>query len=229
MSDKPTGDGPSQRAATFQRACASLLAEVDHMRRSLGLNCTTEKIAKGIKETMHIRLPPYGTTVIDILCEHERERAFNKKAAETFPLERRKFADDLVAVMERGTPARKIRNVIKKAWKWDPAADRRTREGSATPFRGRPEVYDRDVVWAFADVIARAAGREHFAIGHHGDETITKTSDKGGPMFRVLIAGVEWAMIAAWMCAAPPGTPAPQAKPEGILTVLKRPLKKRTD
>jgi hypothetical protein len=222
MSDKPAGDGPSQRAATFQRTCASLLAEVDHMRRSLGLNCTTEKIAKGIKETMHIRLPPYGATVIDILYEHERERAFNQKAAETFPLERKKFEDNLAAAIEGKAPARKVRKLIEKAWKWDHAADRRVREGSETPFRGRPEVYDRDVVWAFADAIAGAAGREHFAVGHHGDDTLTKEANKGGPMFRLLVASVEWAMIAAWLGASPFGTPAPQAKPEGILTVIKR-------
>ena len=161
-------------------------------------------------------------SVLDTLYLHERARAFSQNAAKTFPLERKKFADNLVAAMESGTPAGNIRNLVKKAWKWDAAADRRAEEGSERPFRGRPEVYDRDVVWAFADTIARAAGREHFAIGHHGDETITKTSDKGGPMFRVLVASVEWAMIAAWLGAARPGTAAPQAKPEGILTVIKR-------
>ena len=171
---------------------------------------------------MHTRLPPNDATVLDTLYLRERAKAFNQNAAETFPLEREKFADNLVAAMESGAPAGKIRNLIKKHWKWDPAADRRARDGSAAPFRGRPEIYDRDVVWAFADTIARAAGCERFAIGHHGDETITKTSDKGGPMFRVLVASVEWAMIAAWLGAAPPGTPAPQAKPEGILTVIKR-------
>jgi hypothetical protein len=194
------------------------------MKRSLRLSCTTPEIVKTIKATMHTPLPPYGATVLDTLYLRERAKAFNQNAAEVFPLERKKFADDLVAAMESRTPARKIRNLIEKAWKWDPAADRRAREGSVTPFRGRPEVYDCDVIWAFANAIARAAGCEDFAIGHHGDDTLTRGSKKGGPMLRVLVTSVEWAMSAAWLCASPPGSPAPQVKPEGILTVLKRQL-----
>ena len=229
MSDNPPSDGPSQRADIFQLAGESLLAEVEHMRRSLRLSCPTAEIFQSIKTTLHVRLPPYGDTVIDTLYERERAKSFNQNAAEVFPLERRKFTDNLVAVMEPGATARKIRNLIEKAWKWDPAADRRAWEGSERPFRGRPEVYDRGVVWAFADAIARAAGRAHFAIGHHGDETITKNSNKGGPMFRVLVASINWAMIAAWLSASPPGTPAPQANPEGILTVIKRGRQQSTD
>ena len=229
MSEKSPIDGPSVRAAIFQQACDTLFTEVEHMKRSLRLSCTTPEIVKAIKAAMHAPLPQYGATVLDTLYLRERAKAFNQNAAEMFPVEREAFADDLVAVIEPGTPARKIRNLIEMRWKWDPAADRRAREGSVTPFRGRPEVYDRDVVWAFANAIASAAGCEDFAIGHHGDETLTRGSKKGGPMLRVLVASVEWAMSAAWLCASPPGTPAPLAKPEGILTVLKQPPKKRTD
>jgi hypothetical protein len=230
MSDKPSSDAPAHSAAIFQQACDTLTAEVENMGRSLSLSCTAAEILTAIKATMHEPLPRYGDTVLQALCERERAKVFNQRAAEMFPLQRKKFADILAIATEGNAPARKLRRLIEKAWKWDNAADRRTREGSATPFRGRPEVYDSDVVWAFADAIALAARREHFAIGHHGDETITKESNKGGPMFRVLVASIEWAMIAAWLSAAPTGTPAPQVKPEGILTVLKRrPLNKPTD
>jgi hypothetical protein len=181
-----------------------------------------------IKATMHIPLPRYGDTVFQTLYERERAKVFNQKAAEMFPLVRQKFRDDLSAAIEKA-PARKTRQLIEQAWKWDHAADRRAREGSATPFRGRPEIYDRDVVRAFADAILRASGREHFGTGHHGDDALTKASNKGGAMFCVLVASVEWAMTAAWLCASPPGTPAPQANPEGILTVIKRGRQQSTD
>jgi hypothetical protein len=226
-SDKPFDDGPSRRAAILQTAEKSLGESVEVMRRKLGLTCNTSEIVKNIKETMNAPLPPYNFTVIQTLCERYRANAFNDSAAEAFPGSREAFDNALREfATARGISARKARRLIDNAWKSDHAADRRVREGSAAPYKGRPEVYDRDVVWAFADAIARTAGREHFATGHHGDVTITEKDDKGGPMFRVLVASIQWAMIAAWQGAAPPGTVRPTVKPEGILTALKR---NRTD
>jgi hypothetical protein len=211
------------RAFLLRDAETKLVAEVEYMRRKLNLSRTTVEIVKGIKTTMDTPLPPHNFTVIQTLCERHCADRFNDGAAETATDIREEFDN---AIREfataRGTSARKARRLADNAWKWDHAADRRVREGSAAPHRGRPEVYDRDVVWAFADAITRAAGRERFATGHHGDVTITEKDDKGGAMFRVLIASVQWAMIAAWQTSAPPGTAQPTVKPEGILTVLKR-------
>jgi hypothetical protein len=226
-SDKPIDDGPSRRAAIVQSADKSLVESVDVMRRRLKLTCNTSEIVKYIKKTMNAPLPPYNFTVIQTLCERYRADEFNDSAAETFPGSREAFENALREfATARGTSARKSRRLVDNAWKWDHAADRRAREGSTAPYKGRPEVYDRDVVWAFADAIARTAGRERIATGHHGDVTITEKNDKGGPMFRVLVASIQWAMIAAWQGAAPPGTARPTVKPEGILTTLKR---NRTD
>jgi hypothetical protein len=79
VSDNPASDGPSQRADTFQLACESLFAEVEHMRRSLSLSCPTAEIFQSIKATLHVRLPPYRYTVFDTLYGRERAKAFNQK------------------------------------------------------------------------------------------------------------------------------------------------------
>jgi hypothetical protein len=207
----------------MQSAEKSLGDSVEAMRAKLSLTSDTLEIVRNIKETMSAPLPPYNLGVIQTLCERYRATAFNDSAAERFSDIRNDF-DNAIRdfATARGTSARKARRLADNAWKWDQAADRRVREGAPEPYRGRPEVYDRNVVWAFADAIARAAGRERFATGHHGDVTITEKDNKGGPMFRVLVASIQWALIAAWEAAAQPGTAQPTVKPEGILTVLKR-------
>jgi hypothetical protein len=193
------------------------------MRRKLDLRRATSAIVKDLKATMHVPLPPYNFTVIQTLCEHYRADAYNDVAADALPSIRKEFGNgirDFATV--RGTSTRKAQKIADNTWKWDHAADRRIRKGSAAPYRGRPEVYDSEVVWAFADAIARITGRSRFATGHHGDRTITEKEGKGGPMFRVLIASIQWAMTGAWQSTARPGTKPPQVKPEGLLTLLKR-------
>jgi hypothetical protein len=58
--------------------------------------------------------------------------------------------------------------------------------------------------------------------GTMGDGAITDKNQKGGPMPRVLVASIRWAMTNAWFEASPPETEPPKVKPEGILTVIKR-------
>jgi hypothetical protein len=187
-------------------------------------------MVKDIKAAIHAPLPPHDLTVIQTLYDHYRADVFNADAAEARPNAREKL-DKAVRdlAVARGATRREARRLADHAWKWDHATDRRFRRGSAAPYKGRPEVYDPDVVWIFAKTITRVAERERFMLGHHGDKAITKKSNEGGPMFRVLVASVEWALIESWRIAATPGTRAPQVKPEGLLTVLKRLLKKRTD
>jgi hypothetical protein len=204
---------------------AKLVAEVEHIRRKLDLRRATLEIINDIKATMHAPLQPHDLTVFQTLYDRERAKVFNQDAAKAFPGVKEDFDDeirDIVLEIEAKEAARRVRRLVDHAWKWDHAADRRAREGSATPFKGRPEVYDPGVVWAFAYAIANAAGRERFVTGHHGDVTITDKDDGGGPMFRVLVASVQWAMRAAWQAAAPPGTLPPAVKPEGILMLLRR-------
>jgi hypothetical protein len=223
-------DGPAQRAQLVQLAEAALIARIDEMRRRLRLERTTDDLAKDIKATMHVQLPPYNYTVSLTLGDHERAKEFNRKAGDTFPSVRQEFGNaigDFAVVREGRTAARKIRKMAKNAWKWDDAADRRirnqARKGSnRSPYRGRPEKYDVWVVQAFADAIARAAGCKQFSTGRHGDATLTDKSKIGGAMFRVLVAAIQWARTMAWLTDAPWGTAPPNSKPEGILTVLKR-------
>jgi hypothetical protein len=153
---------------------------------------------------------------------------FNQLATQECPTVRKAFDEaiqDFVIIREGKTPARVVRKIAANAWKQDSRADRRVRNAApqddiSTAYKGRPEKYPPEVVWAFADAVARAAGREHFSMGHHGDATLA--DEGGGAMFQVLVAAVRWAMSAAWLCAAPPGTAPPTVKPEGILTLLKR-------
>src|SRR5262249_33036213 len=136
---------------------------------------------------------------------------------------------DFMTAHDGRTPARKVRKTARNAWREDPGADRRVREMERQPaakfrsrYKGRPEKHDPGIVWAFADAITRAAGREHFSTGHHGDEAITEKNQKGGPMLRVLVASIRWAMTNAWFAASPSRTEPPKVKPEGVLTVIKR-------
>jgi hypothetical protein len=123
------------------------------------------------------------------------------------------------------TPRRKAGQIARNAWKEDPGADRRARalKPSAanknkilSAHRGRPDLYDPHVVWAFADSIAAAAGRKKFSLGHHGDKAIID-EQMAGPMLRVLVAAVRWAMT-----TAEPGAAPRLVKTEGILTLIKR-------
>ena len=223
-------DSASQRAALVKHADETLIASVNEMNRRLHLTRPDGELVRDIKATMNVALPSYGFTVIQTLCERERAKAFNQYAADGFPTIREDFGNaiqDFVIVREGRTPARKTRKIADNAWKWDHAADRRVRNSvrrgdRRSLHKGRPEIYDPDVVWAFADAIAQAAGREHFASGHHGDLTLADENKVGGPMFRVLVAVLQWAMTMAWMMAAPRGTARPIVKPEGILTLIKR-------
>src|SRR5262249_15657306 len=157
-------------------------------------------------------------------------KAFNQGGAAQFSTVRQDFGNaiqDFVVIRDGRTPARTTRKIADRAWKRDPAAERRVlragpRDDTSTAYKGRPETYPPDVVGAFAEAIARAAGRKHFSTGHHGDVTITDKNKGGGPMLRVLVAAMRWAMMTAWQMAAPPGTTPPAVSPEGILSLVKR-------
>jgi hypothetical protein len=208
-------------SAILQSAEASLVAAVEEMRRALDLCQETNAILNDIKKTLHaqvrgqvgtflwseagefVQAKAGGLTVLQVLCERERARVFNQ-TEDTPPPYFRDAIQDLMIARDGRTPARKVRKTARNAWREDPGADRRVREMERQPaakfrppYRGRPEIYDPGVVWAFADAIARAAGREHFSAGHHGDEAITDKNQKGGPMLRVLVASVRWAMTNA--------------------------------
>jgi hypothetical protein len=240
------GDLLGTERKEVQRAYSSLVAAVEQMRRALKLSQETDAILEEIKETLHTQVReqigafvwmqtegptqtnPGGVTALQVLCERERATAFNQ--ADDKPPEYFKNAiQDFMIAREGKTPTRKVRQTAGNAWKDDPGVSRRIRareqslpsEGFRSPYRGRPQTYSPDVVWAFADVIARAAGREQFSTGHHGDATITDET-KGGPMLRLLVAAVRWGMTVAWLTSAPEGSTPPVARPEGILSLIKR-------
>jgi hypothetical protein len=202
------------------------------MRRRYRLDCSTAEIVAEIKATLHLPVQPHGLAVLQVLQDREREKVFNRLAAKTSPEIRQEFEhaiQDHVTGRAGRVPARRTRKIADNSWKQDPAADRRIRERKDqpprpwhSPYRGQPEIYDPEVVLVFADAIRRIAGRQKFSVGHHGDQAITDKNKGGSPMLRVLVASVQWAMIAAWQTAAPPGTPPGTVKPEGILTVIKR-------
>jgi hypothetical protein len=236
LSNKPLED-PVERAAILQSAEASLIAAVEEMQRALGLCQEPNAILNEIKKTLHAEVrgqvgtflwmeaggfaptKPGGLTVLQVLCERERATAFNQTDDKPPPYFMEAIQDFMITHDGR-TPARKVRKTARNAWREHPGADRRVREMERQPaakfrsrYRGRPEIYDPGVVWAIADGITRAAGREHFSIGHHGDEAITDKNQKGGPMLRVLVASIRWAMTIAWF-GAPSGTEPPKVKPE---------------
>jgi hypothetical protein len=208
------------------------------MRRRFRLNQGTTTIVNHIKKTMHEKVPPHGFTVFRALSDRERQNAFSRRAANQFPEIRRAFDDaiqDFVVVMEGRVSTRKARKIARNAWKEDPGANRRAREQMKhctksrmrSIHRGRPEVYDRQVVYAFADAIAKAAGRKRFPIGHRSDVTI-RDNKNGGAMLCTLVAAVEWALTI--VAAGSSEAVAPRVKPESILAIIKgRPLTKSTE
>jgi hypothetical protein len=222
--------GLSNSASAFIKAEQELSGCVDQLSLKLNLLPSTEELLREIKGAMHVQLPPHNLTVIQALCDHERDKVFNQHAADTFPATRQEFGEaiqDFVVVRAGKTPARKTRKMAENAWKQDYTADRRIRQMGhsgdwESPYKGQPEKYDPLIVWAFADAIARATGHEEFSTGHHGDVTLTHENTAGGPMLRTLVAALQWAMIAAWQGAAAPGSPPPVVKPEGVLSVIRR-------
>jgi hypothetical protein len=225
LSDQPFDDGPSQsqRAVIAQQAQKLLEAAVENMCRELGLSRTPEELVSDIKATLYTLLPPYSFNILETLCERYRADAFNDNAAETFPVERNildKAIGDLATA--QGVPIRKARRLSDNAWKWDLAADRRARGGSAQPCKGRPEVYDRDVVWSFHDAIARAIGQPQITWTRRIDD-----NKSIGATLDVLVAAVRWAMCVAWQCSAKPGTKFPEVRAEGLIGIIKH--HRRTD
>lgn len=91
------------------------------------------------------------------------------------------------------------------------------RESSAEPYKGRPEIYDRDVVWAFHDATARASGQPHITWTRRIDD-----NKSIGVTLGVLVAAVRWAMCVAWQCSAEPGTEPPEVRAEGLIRIIKR-------
>jgi hypothetical protein len=224
----PNGLTDSARAAVHAESALSDSAE--QLRVKFDLSRSTAEIVQDIKKTMRVVVPPHGFTVIETLCEHERDKVFNQRAADTFPEIHQKFGNairDFVLGRDGPTPTRSTRKIAENAWKQDYAADRRALDPARSndfnsPYRGRPEKYDPTIVWAFADAIASAAERKQFSIGHHGDVMLAHDNTAGGPMLRTLVAAVQWAMSMAWQASSLPGTEAPIVKPEGILSVIKR-------
>jgi hypothetical protein len=209
-------DGQGARASVLQAAEAELSAEAERLRAKLSLSRSTVEIVEEIKQTMRMRVGSQNQTVLEVLSEREWAKAFNTSAALWVNATRESFRDaisDFLESNESPIPTRQKRKVADNAWKWDAAADRRERAGSVAPYRGRPEIYDPKVLLAFADTVARVAGRPRFTTGHHGDTTLS--GDKGSPLHRTLVASIRWAMVAAWQSAAAPGTPPPTVTPEG--------------
>jgi hypothetical protein len=205
----------------LQAAEAKLAAEAEHLRAELRLSRSTVEIVNDIKATMGMRLPSQNQTVFQTLYDRERDRAFNRLSPETDPNKHRAFRDAFADLFEGAAPARKTLRLADNVWKQDAAADRRTLEGSAAPYRGRPQIYERDVLLAFAGSIASAVGLPRFATGHHSEKTLDDT-EKGSPLFETLVAAVQWAMTAAWQSAGAPGTLPPIVTREGVLTAHKQ-------
>jgi hypothetical protein len=225
LSDKPLGDEPSERAAVAQRAHDALVGAIEEMRRRLRLSQDTLAILNAIKQAMHVKVPPHDFTVCQTLFEREGQNAFNSAAANEFPILHQEFEQairDYMVAREGRAPARQLRKIARNAWRQDTGADRRIREMEhkspdqwRSPYRGRPELYDRGVVHAFEGAVARAIGRSHISW------TRTEDNKSDSAMLDVLVAAVQWAMCVAWQFAGQPGSKPVKVKAEGLLGIIK--------
>jgi len=196
--------------AAMEHAEDALSTAVDKMRHRLRLAKDTATIVAEIKQTMHMELPSRGLTVFQALYTRDRQGAFNREASDEFPALHREFdaaTREFMTSWDGSAPPRKARRLARNAWKEDAAADRRAREMErrvqgqpqgrlGSPFRDRPEVYDRDVVIAFVDVIARAAKRPKVSWTRRVDNNKSE-----GEMLDVVVAAVECAMCSARLAA----------------------------
>jgi len=199
---------------------AALKSAVERMCLKLKLRGKAAEYLQAIKATMNRSVGPHAPTVSQRL-HFEPIKSKPDPMPEFFESEVRDFL-----IRNHQTPRRKARQIARNAWREDSGADRRVRalKPSAanknkilSAHRGRPDLYDPHVVWAFADSIAEATGRK-FSVGHHGDKAITDER-MAGPMLAVLVAAMRWAMTLAWIGAA---DAPPLVKTEGILTLIKR-------
>jgi hypothetical protein len=185
---------------------------------------SSEAVILAVKAALHKAIPPHGFTVIQTLCQQNRTKVFNELGAKVFPDNHSQFIATIrKAVVDSGFASRrKAQRIAENAWSCNDAADRRTRAGDESPYRGRPEIYNPEVVKAIADAIAHAVGEERFRW-YHGEKTTTITdSAQAGPMVDIVCCAVAWAMLVAWQASAPPDTEPPKLKPEGILSILRR-------
>ena len=196
---------------------AALKSAVERMCLKLKLRDEAAEYLQAIKATMNRWVGPHALTVSQRL-HLEPIKSQPDLMPEFFESEVRDFL-----IRNHQIRRRKARQIARNAWREDSGADRRVlalkpsaanKNKILSAHRGRPDLYDPHVVWAFADSIAEATGRK-FSVGHHGDKAITDER-MAGPMLAVLIAAVRWAM------AMSPGITPPLVKTEGILTLIKR-------
>jgi len=205
---------------------AALKSAVEQTCLKLNSSAKAGECLQAIKATMSHSVGRRGLNVIQMLYELERVKSQPHVVPELFENE---ICDFLIRNYQ--TPKRKARQIASNAWKENPGADRRVhtltkrilanKTKILSAHRGRPDLYDPHIVWAFADSIAAAAGRKKFSLGHHGDKAIIN-EQMAGPMLRVLVAAVRWATTIAWIGASERGLAPPLVKTEGILTLIKR-------
>jgi hypothetical protein len=215
----------------FDRAEAALERAVKRMCLKLKLPAELAECLQTIKATMYRATGYQGFTVLQMLYELERVKSLSDFVPEFFKNVPEVFENEIRDFLLRNckTPSRKARQIARSAWKENLAADRRVRARERldnankilSAHRGRPDVYDPYVVWAFVDSILEVAGCKKFSVGRHGDKTIAD-EQMAGPMLAVLVAAVRWAMTIAWMSAAAPTHAPPLVKTDGILTLIKR-------
>jgi hypothetical protein len=184
----------------------------------------SEALLAEIKATLHKPIPPNDLTVMQALCDQNRARVFNEIAGEAYPNKYLRFIATISEAVINSSDAsrRKARQIAENAWSWNEGADRRTRAGHKSPYRGRPDVYNPEVVKAMADAIARAVGEERFRWYHGVKAPAITDSAQAGPMVDIVCCAVDWAMLLAWQLSASPGTAAPKLKPEGVLSILRK-------
>jgi hypothetical protein len=237
------------RAKVVQQVYDLLVARVEQMRSALKLSQESDALLQEIKKTLHTQVRgPRGTfawigtegsvreatsetlTVLQVLYERQTTTAFNQTDDEP-PAYFVDAIQDFMIARNGKTPTRKVHSTARNAWRDDPGADSRIREealspseGFHSPYRGRPEKYNPEVVLAFADAIGRAIGRSQISWtrgkGNLDHRDIPDHASRG-VVLDVLVAAVEWAMCVAWQHAGPSGSKPPNVKAEGILRIVK--------
>jgi len=239
------------RATVLQRSYDLLVDKVEQMRHALDLCQDTKAILDEIKNSLHAKVRAQvgsvlwmdmeadqvttgksgGLSVLQVLYERQTATASNQTDDEP-PEWFVEAIQDFMIVREGRTPTRKVHTTARNAWRDDPGADRRIRErepfspgeGFHSPYRGRPEKYNPDVVLAFADAIARAIGRPRISWTRgkgNLDHRYKPDHESRGVVLDVLVAAVEWAMCVAWQHAGPSESKPPNVKAEGILRIVK--------
>lgn len=160
----------------------------------------------------------------------ERQSAFlkllNCNAAPNFSGVRKEHQFAIIEFLRRTNSSltrQGMSALARTVWRLERGRQRRALKAqSAFEMKGRPPLWDPDVVFAFEQKVASAFGRERVTFTRLADNHQSgHPGSADGPVLRVLQAAIHWAMTRVWSGNAPHLAPPPVPKLNALADFLK--------